>query len=197
MTRMADMVGNTHDKEKFSGILEKGREAFERKLWNGRYYNFDCSEKEKKSIMSDQLCAQWYLRCCGVSSYPIIPKENVITTLKTIYENNVESFCGGKMGAVNGFIEGAVDLFTVQSMEIWTGVTYALAATMIQEDLVEEGFKTAAGMYRSMTDMFGLAFSTPEALYEHKYYRAIGYMRPLSIWSMQIAWEERKRNTLM
>lgn len=99
------------------------------------------------------------------------------------------------MGAVNGYINGATDEFTIQSMEVWTGVTYALAATMIQEGMIEEAFKTAGGMYKSMNELFGLAFSTPEALYEHKYYRAVGYMRPLSIWSMQIAWEEyNKRN---
>jgi uncharacterized protein (DUF608 family) len=37
------------------------------------------------------------------------------------------------MGAVNGFIDGAADKFTIQSEEVWTGVTYALAASMIQE----------------------------------------------------------------
>lgn len=49
-------------------------------------------------------------------------------------------FCGGNMGAVNGYIpnpvpekEGRADSVTLQSEEIWVGVTYALAATMIQE----------------------------------------------------------------
>lgn len=50
------------------------------------------------------------------------------------------SFCNGNMGAVNGFIlntnpdkPGHPDPITVQSEEVWTGVTYALAATMIHE----------------------------------------------------------------
>ena len=63
----------------------------------------------------------------------MFPQGHVRSTLKTIFENNVLSFCNGKMGAVNGFKNGAVDKFTVQSVEAWTGVTYALAATMIQE----------------------------------------------------------------
>lgn len=44
------------------------------------------------------------------------------------------------MGAVNGWVPNAnpdkpghVDAVTVQSEEVWTGVTYALAATMLQE----------------------------------------------------------------
>lgn len=54
--------------------------------------------------------------------------------------------------------------------------------------MVEEGFKTAEGVYRTVYEKIGLGFETPEALYgEHKY-RAIGYMRPLSIWSMYHAY---------
>lgn len=157
------------------------------------YYNYDCSQKEFNTIMADQLCGQWYLRCCGLKDYLILPKENIRTTLKTIYQYNVLSFCDGTMGAVNGFLDGGVDYFTIQSQEVWTGVTYALAATMIQEGMLEEAFKTAGGMFKSMTERLGLAYTTPEALYAKKYYRAIGYMRPLSIWSMQIALEQRKK----
>ncbi|KAJ8948373.1 hypothetical protein NQ317_009465 [Molorchus minor] len=192
MTIMADYLGNLDDKKRFEDILAKGKKSFEEKMWNGLYYNFDCSKTQSATIMADQLCAQWYLRCCGIKDYTIFPKDHVTKALKTIYENNVQSFCNGKMGAVNGFINGDVDTITLQSQEIWTGVTYALAASMIQEGLLEEGLNTAGGMYKSMTELFGLSFDIPEALYAHKHYRAIGYMRPLSIWSMQIALEELK-----
>lgn len=70
----------------------------------------------------------------------VFPKENVRTALKTIYENNVMGVCNGNMGAVNGFVlnsnpdkPGRIDDTTIQSEEIWTGVTYALASTMIFE----------------------------------------------------------------
>lgn len=73
-------------------------------------------------------------------NFQVFPKENVRTALKTIYENNVMGFCKGNLGAVNGFIPNAnpdkpghVDSVTIQSEEVWTGVTYALAATMLQE----------------------------------------------------------------
>lgn len=45
---------------------------------------------------------------------------------------NVQGFNGGTMGAVNGMMpDGNVDSFTVQSEEVWTGVTYALSSLMI------------------------------------------------------------------
>ena len=58
---------------------------------------------------------------------------------------------------------------------------------MLCEGLTSEGFKTAEGIYKTVYEKIGLGFETPEALYEKKHYRAIGYMRPLSIWAMNIA----------
>lgn len=44
------------------------------------------------------------------------------------------SFAGGRMGAVNGMRpEGVPDRSSVQSDEVWIGVVYGLAATMIHE----------------------------------------------------------------
>jgi len=71
-------------------------------------------------------------------------------------------------------------------------VVYALAATMIQEGMYEEAFQTAGGMYKTISQRIGMNFETPEALYGEKRYRSIGYMRPLSIWSMQVALERRR-----
>lgn len=45
---------------------------------------------------------------------------------------NVQGFNGGTMGAVNGMMpDGNVDVFTIQSEEVWTGVTYAVSSLMI------------------------------------------------------------------
>lgn len=36
---------------------------------------------------------------------------------------------------------------TMQSREIWSGVTYAVAAGMIHESMMDTAFNTAAGVY--------------------------------------------------
>lgn len=47
---------------------------------------------------------------------------------------NVAGFKNGTMGAVNSIRpNGRVDVCTIQSEEMWTGVTYGLAALMIHE----------------------------------------------------------------
>lgn len=64
----------------------------------------------------------------------VFPKSHIQCALKTIFELNVMSFANGLMGAVNGMRpDGTIDTSSVQSDEVWTGVVYGLAATMIQE----------------------------------------------------------------
>lgn len=59
--------------------------------------------------------------------------------------------------------------------------------------MTKEAWQTAGGMYKFLANQIGMAFETPEAFKAKRYYRAVGYMRPLSIWSMQLAWEIREK----
>lgn len=62
------------------------------------------------------------------------PKEKIRGALKSVFDLNVMSFSEGHMGAVNGMRpEGVPDRSSVQSDEVWIGVVYGLAATMIHE----------------------------------------------------------------
>lgn len=66
---------------------------------------------------------------------------------------------GGARGAVNGMLaDGRVDMSAMQSREIWPGVTYGLAASMIQEDMVDIAFHTAAGVYAAAWSQEGLGY---------------------------------------
>lgn len=62
------------------------------------------------------------------------PKEKIHSALRSVFDLNVMSFAKGQMGAVNGMRpEGVPDRSSVQSDEVWVGVVYGLAATMIHE----------------------------------------------------------------
>lgn len=192
-TIMASKMNEEGEEKKYLELLQKGQKAFHDKLWTGSYYKFDSSERQhSSSIMSDQLCGHWYLKACGITA-EVFPKENVHKALQTIFDNNVLKFKNGSMGAVNGMMpNGKVDITTIQSEEMWIGVTYSLAATMIHEGMKEEGFTTARGAYCSVYDKLGMAFQTPEALFGERHYRSLGYMRPLSIWAIQWALQKTK-----
>jgi len=196
---VADLLELSDSIMRFKGVLDRGKRSFERKLWNGMYFNYDGSESENhNSIMAGQLAGQWYLHACDIGQNTddaVFRKEQIRSTLKVIFQNNVMRFEGGFMGAVNGMrADGTIDKESLQAEEVWTGVTYSLAATMIQQGMVKEGFRTAEGIYRTVYEKWGLGFQTPEALTAKKTFRSRGYMRPLSIWGMYHALMKRKDN---
>ncbi|XP_031762709.1 LOW QUALITY PROTEIN: non-lysosomal glucosylceramidase [Xenopus tropicalis] len=191
MCKMAEVLGDGAAQEKFTDILHRGKAAFEKLLWNGKYYNFDCGDQPySNSVMVDQCAGNWFLRACGLGAgeSEVFPKDHVVSALRTIFELNVKQFADGQMGAVNGMRpDGTTDTSSVQSDEVWIGVVYGLAATMIHEGLVQEGFATAEGCYRTVWERLGMSFQTPEAYCEKQVFRSLAYMRPLSIWAMQLA----------
>ncbi|XP_061769627.1 non-lysosomal glucosylceramidase isoform X2 [Nerophis ophidion] len=191
MCKMATLVADEEAHQHYRDLLERGSAAFDKLLWNGKYYNYDCSGRDlSNSAMSDQCAGHWFLRASGLGKgdFQAFPKDKIRTALQSVYDLNVMSFAGGQMGAVNGMRpEGVPDRSSVQSDEVWIGVVYGLAATMIHEGMLEEGMRTAEGCYRTVWERLGMAFQTPEAYCEKAIYRSLAYMRPLSVWAMQLA----------
>jgi non-lysosomal glucosylceramidase len=187
--RMAEILGEQEIANTYREMYQMGQTAYEEKLWNGRYYNYDSSSSgDHDSIMADQLAGQWYAVACGLP--PVVKPDHARSSLETIFKFNVKQYHGGKMGAVNGMRpNGQVDRTSIQSREVWTGTTYALAAAMFQEGMREEAFETAKGIYDMTYHEKGYWFQTPEAWDENGNYRSLAYMRPLSIWAMQWALE--------
>lgn len=60
------------------------------------------------------------------------------------------------------------------------------------QGLTWEGFRTAEGCYRTVWERLGLAFQTPEAYCQQRVFRSLAYMRPLSIWAMQLALQQQQ-----
>ncbi len=191
MAGMAEALGKVNEAHEYRNQLNKAQSAYEDRLWNGEYYNYNSSHsKHRDSIMADMLAGQWFSKACGLPD--IIPTEHVRKSLEKIYSYNVQKFKNGGCGAINGMrSDGIVDTSSMQSREMWIGTTFALAACMLQMELNEAAFTTAIGIYQTIYRDYGLFFQTPEAINAEGVYRAIGYMRPLAIWAMQ--WEVEKR----
>ncbi|XP_036407076.1 non-lysosomal glucosylceramidase [Megalops cyprinoides] len=196
MCKMARLLDSDSVYQRYRDVLDRGSAAFDKLLWNGQYYNYDSSGRDlSNSVMSDQCAGQWFLRASGLGEgeYQAFPMEKVRSALKAVFDLNVLRFAGGQMGAVNGMRpEGVPDRSSVQSDEVWVGVVYGLAATMIHEGMLEEGLRTAEGCYRTVWERLGMAFQTPEAYCEKGIFRSLAYMRPLSIWAMQLALDSRR-----
>lgn len=65
---------------------------------------------------------------------------------------------------------------------------------LLFQGMLEEGMRTAEGCYRTVWERLGMAFQTPEAYCEKGIYRSLAYMRPLSVWAMQLALEDRAKH---
>jgi non-lysosomal glucosylceramidase len=113
-----------------------------------------------------------------------------VKALQTVYDNNVMKFGGGQMGAINGIgADGEMLHDNEQVQEVWTGATFSIASEMISEGLTAQAYNTAKGVYNVVWDPQkgrGYWFRTPEAYDVRGYYRASMYMRPASIWSMEV-----------
>eukprot|EP00262_Sarcandra_glabra_P004792 TRINITY_DN16038_c0_g2_i2.p1 TRINITY_DN16038_c0_g2~~TRINITY_DN16038_c0_g2_i2.p1 ORF type:complete len:855 (-),score=154.47 TRINITY_DN16038_c0_g2_i2:324-2852(-) len=186
---MAHRLGDRAFAEKCRSKFLKAKPVFEEKLWNGSYFNYDSgTSSNSKSIQADQLAGQWYIYSSGL--LPLFDDIKIKSALQKIYDFNVMKVRGGRMGAVNGMNpNGRVDESCMQSREIWTGVTYGVAATMILAGMEQQGFTTAEGIFTTgwSEDGSGYWFQTPEGWTTDGHYRSLIYMRPLAIWAMQWA----------
>jgi non-lysosomal glucosylceramidase len=183
---MASWAGDARAAARFEAILARASQTFESVLWQGSHYRFDSGHgPSADAVMAGQLAGQWYADATGLGD--LVAPDRIATTLRTIYAANVLGFAGGRMGAVNGTLpDGSVDRSSMQSAEVWVGVTYALAALMLGRGLRDEAWHTARGV-ASVTYEGGLWFRTPEAYDEDGDYRASLYLRPLTIWAMEHA----------
>jgi non-lysosomal glucosylceramidase len=200
MARLLERLADESDIfVKYDAILSRAKRSYEDKLWNGRYYKYDCSQSyHNDSIMTDMCCGHWYLRSSGFE-HEVFDKEKIKSCLETIFEFNVMKYGDGKLGAVNGMRpNGSVDITSMQSEEMWVGITDSLASLMIYEDMSDKAWTTLEGMYDLIYNTHGMAFQTPEALTKPNTYRSLGYMRPLCIWSIQYSIDNltAKKNTV-
>lgn len=164
---------------------------YEKLLWNGKYLNYDSSTSSIcNSIMADQLAGNWYAKSCFL--HGIIDDDKAKLALETIYNFNFKQFKDGSLGVVNGMRpSGKVDKSCLQSIEVWTGTCYSLAAHMWQMGMKDEALEIIKSIIDSTYNL-GYGFQTPEAWEKNGRYRALSYMRPLSIWAIQWAIDQEK-----
>lgn len=217
MAAMATLRTEAGLAEHYRATAQRARKVYMDTLWNGQYLKYDSSASaHHDSIMSDMLAGQWFAHVCRLP--PTIAPAHALSCFRTIYQHNVLDFGEGKLlGAVNGMrpatstSKAQVDNSCIQSREVWTGTTYAVAAAMLMEasnrldhslgdsapatsltdaeraELVSMAFNTARGIHEAGWQEFGYWFATPEAWTRNGNYRSMGYMRALCIWAMQYA----------
>ncbi len=187
---IGDTLGDKAAAREYREWAVRARKSYESKLWNGEYYDFDTGSDDRKAIMADQLFGQFYAQVTGLPE--IVPAAHRASALRKVFDYNVMEYYKGEAGAVNGMMpDGMVDRIfkkSTNSHEVWSGVTYALSAFMLDSGMEKEAWQTAYGVYRITYETGGMWFRTPEGWTDqpgHMIFRASMYMRPLAIWAIQ------------
>lgn len=189
--------------------LENGRTMYQRKLWNGHYYNLDTGSGSAV-VMADQLCGQFCAQQLGLPD--LVPPDCTHSALAAIYDAcfvqfnqyaqtqgqpQTQKFAGAQggsfsaaslgvpIGAANGVLPNGCpeDPDSTHQLEIWTGINFGLAAFLAQQGQVQQALAIAEAVVRQVYD-HGLQFRTPEALTAVGTFRACHYLRPLAIWGL-------------
>jgi non-lysosomal glucosylceramidase len=190
--RMAGKLGDVEASRSYDAMFKKAQTSFIKQLWNGQYFNFDTGSPYRSAIMADQLCGQWYANVCGLGE--VVPRDMARKALESIFKFNVMGFHKGEMGAVNGMNpDGSILTHNMESEEVWSGTTLALASFFKSEGMLDEAYKTARGVYNVVYVDKGYWFRTPEAWDTTGNFRAAMYMRPQSIWAMEFGKPARDR----
>jgi len=181
----ARVLGETQSADTYHAQFLKAQKTYITKLWNGEYFRYDEKSEYRDAIQADQLAGQWYANMTGLGD--LYPKQMQISAAKKIFATNVMKFGNGEMGAANGMAaNGSIIRDNEQAQEVWVGTSFGFAALLLSEGMPKEAYHTAWGIHHVVYETKGYWFRTPEAWDDTGNFRAPMYMRPASVWAMEM-----------
>jgi uncharacterized protein (DUF608 family) len=126
--------------DRFHGIFEKGRQKLVELCWNGEYFQQHLPDYMKRQGEVGPGC--------------MLPRDMVASALRAVFKLNFKSDLTGWKHAPRAFAgtnekglvvctwpkSGRPEHVMLYSDEVWTGIEYQVAALMIYEGLINEGF---------------------------------------------------------
>jgi uncharacterized protein (DUF608 family) len=166
---MAKTMGDAAFAAQCRERFEKGKAGYDRLCWNGEYYfnvydapnatpqTYNAHNCFGPGCHSDQLLGQWWAHVLGLGY--VLPAEHVRQALRAIYQHNWRPDLSHHVHRQRVFAEGKEKGLLCCSWprggrpqnpilycdEVWTGIEYHVAATLIYEGMVEEGLQIAKG----------------------------------------------------
>lgn len=197
---LAKTMNDAESAARFRARFEKGMAAYDAACWNGEYYYnvFDAPNADEKTYNSnncfgpgchaDQVFGQWWAHVLGLGY--LLPKDRVLQALRAIYAHCWRPDLTGHKHWPRKFADedekgllictwprgGRPENPILYCDEVWTGIEYHVAATMIYEGMVTEGLQ----LVRGARDRYTGARRNPWAEIECGYH----YARALSAQSL-------------
>jgi uncharacterized protein (DUF608 family) len=194
---MARGVGDESAAASYEDLHRRGRAALDAETWNGEFYvqAYERAREEKYQVgagcLSDQLLGQWMAHVVG-KGY-VLPEDHVRSAIRSVYRHNFKETFESHANPQRIFAlgdEGGLLLCSwprgerpllpfVYSDEVWTGIEYQVAAHLIYEGFVEEGFR----MVRAVRNRYDGERRNPWNEVECGNH----YARALASWSLLLA----------
>ncbi len=146
--RMARDVGDQAASRKMETLLAKARASFDKKLWNGTYYNLWFNDGESDACcMTDQISGIWFSSLAGLE--PALPADRVRQVLEKVFRENFDP----EQGLVNSsYPEGTTPRLpayqNAQAMGNWTGIEYAAASFFLEYGMAREALAVVQAVHR-------------------------------------------------
>lgn len=194
---LGERAGDRKKAGKWRDISDRAEKAFDRKLWNGRYYKVDTDGKFSDSIFSEQLFGPALARMHGLGD--VVPAEKARSALAIIFERNfVKAGKGTGVVAItsdrhDSSLYAPAGEAGLQWDEVLIGFNYSLAAQLRIYGMEDECRELMGALARELGPRRGLHFRTPAAIeVDRPLMRAQMNMRPLGVW--MLAWGQDYRN---
>jgi non-lysosomal glucosylceramidase len=159
----ARRMGDAPTADYYHAIFVSGQRKLVELCWNGEYFqqHFPAYLQHKGEVgpgcMSDQLIGQWWAHQLGLGY--ILPKAQVASAMHAIFKYNWKSDLTGWKHSPRAFAGahdkgllictwpkgGRPDHVMLYSDEVWTGIEYQVAAHMIYEGMIEQGYSIVKG----------------------------------------------------
>ncbi len=172
--RIASEMGDTAHNKEWTGILEKGLDSLEKRLWNGEYYNLwvDGSEKDE-TLMTDQLDGEWFLRMAGIGGN--LCDGRIRDVMKVIMKQNFDRDSGLiNASCPEGRHTTLYSYKNCQTLAVWTGIGYAAAALCLSVGMRDESDAIVTSIHNNQSRL--------GALWDH-WECGHHYTRPMSSWT--------------
>ncbi|MCL4691325.1 MAG: twin-arginine translocation signal domain-containing protein [Candidatus Hydrogenedentes bacterium] len=166
---MAKVMNEADTAQEFRARFELGRDGYDQTCWNGEYYEniFDAPGADDatynngncygQGCHTDQLLGQWWAFVLDLGY--VLPEQHVKQALKAIHQHCWRADLSDHAHHQRVFAEGTekglltctwpkggrLERPILYCDEVWTGLEYHVAASLIHEGMVQEGLQIVRG----------------------------------------------------
>lgn len=154
---ISNYLGDDLSEKKYANLLQTGSQRADELLWNGEYYVQRLSDINEhkyqvgEGCLADQLFGQYLANVCDLGY--IFPEDHVRTAMRSIFKYNFRRDFFNHESVQRTYVlndekgllltswpfGGKPRIPFIYSNEVWSRIEYHVAATLIQEGLIDEG----------------------------------------------------------